>query len=37
MNPIGALDGCEEFFDNEPYAGNVYGIVSVEFKHENLY
>lgn len=37
MNPIGALDGCEEFFDNEPYAGNVYGIISVEFKHENLY
>ena len=37
MNPIGALDGCEEFFDNEPYAGSVYGIISVNFKQENLY
>lgn len=37
MNPIGALDGCEEFFNNKPYEGSVYGIISVDFKHENLY
>lgn len=37
MNPIGALDGCEEIFDNKPYAGSVYGIISVNFKQENLY
>lgn len=37
FNPIGALDGCEEFFDNEPYDENVYGIINVEFDQEKLY
>lgn len=37
FNPIGVLDGCEEFFDNEPYDGNVYGIINVEFDQEKLY